>query len=264
MSDARPSRTRRDAVEASSGLSALPEEQLLSVDDLAHRVGMSVRTVRFYASRGLIPAPLRRGRSGFYGADHVARLELVRELQAHGFTLNAIEGYLERIPDDATPQDIALHRTLLAPWMPDLPETLTRTELVRRSGRAISEEDLETLAILGVVEVTHDKDQFRVAPAHLALGVQILDLGMPPEVMQAAKRVFTEHGRAIADELTDLFRTQVWPHYRETGESPEQLQSLVETFKPLTVQALVIAYETAVNEAKRTAIHQRGRQRSQG
>ena len=76
---------------------------------------MSVRNVRFYTSRGLVPPPIRRGRSGYYAPDHVARLELVRELQGHGFTLAAIEKYVERIPATATPSDIALHLSLLAP-----------------------------------------------------------------------------------------------------------------------------------------------------
>ena len=67
---------------------------LLTLDELADRVGMSVRNIRFYTTRGLVPPPLRRGRSGYYTADHVARLELVRELQAHGFTLAAIEKYV--------------------------------------------------------------------------------------------------------------------------------------------------------------------------
>ena len=88
---------------------------LLTLDELTGRVGMSVRNVRFYTSKGLVPPPLRRGRSGFYSAEHVSRLELVRELQDHGFTLSAIKGYVDRIPDDATPADIALHLSLLAP-----------------------------------------------------------------------------------------------------------------------------------------------------
>lgn len=87
----------------------------LTLEELTERVGMSVRNIRFYTTKGLIPPPVRQGRSGYYSADHVARLELVRELQDHGFTLSAIKGYVERIPDDATPSDIALHLSLLAP-----------------------------------------------------------------------------------------------------------------------------------------------------
>jgi DNA-binding transcriptional MerR regulator len=68
--------------------------ELLTLDELTNRVGMSVRNIRFYTTKGLVPPPIRRGRSGYYSADHVARLELVQELQAHGFTLSAIEKYV--------------------------------------------------------------------------------------------------------------------------------------------------------------------------
>ena len=78
------------------------DSELLTLDELTERTGVSARNVRFYASRGLVPSPIRRGRSGYYGADHVARLELVRDLQGHGFTLSAIEKYLSRVPADAS------------------------------------------------------------------------------------------------------------------------------------------------------------------
>lgn len=237
----------------------MPDQQTdtLSVEEVAARVGMSVRTVRFYAGRGLIPPPRREGRNGYYGPQHIARLELVRELQAHGFTLSAIEGYLERLPENATPQDIALQRTLLAPWTPDLPETLTRDELVERTGRELSDADLEILVALGTVEPTPDEDVFRIAPAHLGLGVQMLDIGIPLDAAVAAQRIFTEHGRAIAEELTAVFRDIVWPHYRESGQSPEAIRELVEHYKPLTVQALVMSYEAAVNETQRATVRRR-------
>lgn len=231
---------------------AMPDE--LTVDELSGRVGMTVRTLRFYAGRGLIPPPVRRGRVGYYGPDHIARLELVRELQAHGFTLSAIEGYLDRIPPDATPEDIALHRTLLAPWMRDLPERLDRAGLVQRSGRELTDDDIEMLVALGVVEPTPDEDVFQVATAHLGLGIELLDLDLPLEAVLAAGRIFREHGRAIAEELTEVFQKTVWPHYREHGGPPEHLQQLVERFKPITVQGLVIAYERAVGETQRDTV----------
>ena len=53
--------------------------ELMTLDELTRRVGVSVRNVRFYTTRGLVPAPIRRGRSGYYTSDHLARLELVRE-----------------------------------------------------------------------------------------------------------------------------------------------------------------------------------------
>ena len=114
----------------------------MTIEQLASRVGMSVRTVRFYAGGGLIPPPRREGRNGCYGSDHLVRLELVRELQAHGFTLAAIERYLENLPGDASPARVALPRSLLTPWTPTTPETLPRAELEHPAGRAPSGDDL--------------------------------------------------------------------------------------------------------------------------
>ena len=238
-------------------ISAMPEPELLTVDELSTRIGMTVRTLRFYASRGLMPPPIRRGRVGYYGPEHISRLELVRELQAHGFTLAAIEGYLDRLPPDATPADIALHRTLLTPWMRDLPETMTRAELVRRCGRALSDDDLDLMVALGLVEPTPDEDVFAVATAHLSLGLELLDLDVPVDAVQQVGRIFSAHGRAIAEELTDVFRKTVLPHYRESGSSPERIQELVERFKPVTIQGLVLAYERAANETQRDSVRRR-------
>ncbi|MEH3033720.1 MAG: MerR family transcriptional regulator [Aeromicrobium erythreum] len=235
--------------------------ETLSVEQLAARVGMTVRTVRFYAGRGLIPPPRREGRNGYYGPDHLARLELVRELQAHGFTLSAIEGYLEQIPDDASPEQVALHRTLLAPWTPEMPETLDRAALEVRAGRALSDDELEILVAIGVVEPTPTEDVFRLAPAHLAVGIGFLEAGLPADAAHHARRVITEHGQALAHDLTALFRDKVWPHLKASGQPPEMITAMVERFKPLTVQALVTAYEEAVDDEKRRTVRRKAADR---
>jgi DNA-binding transcriptional MerR regulator len=237
---------------------ATEADELISLEELTRRTGISVRNIRFYTTRGLVPAPIRKGRSGYYSSDHLARLELVRELQAHGFTLAAIERYVAKIPVDASPETIALHRTLLAPWMAELPETLTRKELAKRAGRALSDDDLDTLNALGIVFPTK-QGRYQVALAHLSVGVSLLDLGMPTDAALAAQDIFLAHGRAIAEELTDLFRTKVWPAYVEGGATPDQIREVVERFKPVTVAALVAAYESAVNETKRETVARRAR-----
>ncbi|HYO40621.1 MAG TPA: MerR family transcriptional regulator [Nocardioidaceae bacterium] len=229
---------------------------LMTLEQLTRRVGMSVRNVRFYTARGLVPPPIRQGRSGYYSADHLARLELVTELQAHGFTLSAIERYVARIPSDASPETIALHRTMLAPWTAPAPETVSRREVERRAGRRLTDGDLETLQALGVVRPV-EQGRFCVAGAHLSVGVALLDLGMPLDAALAAQRIFTEHGRQVAEELTEVFRTRMWPAYQDGAVGPEQLRAVVERFKPVTVQALVTAYESAVDDAKRETVVRR-------
>ena len=236
----------------------MPDDELLTLDQLTVRVGMSVRNVRFYTTKGLVPPPIRRGRSGYYSPDHVARLELVQELQAHGFTLSAIEKYVAGIPADAAPEDIALARTMLAPWQADLPVEMSRAELNTRSGRTLSEEDLTTLSALGIVFPTR-RGRYEVAVSQLSVGLGLLDLGFPLEAALAAAEVYAEHGRQLAKELNELFRTMVWPVYKESGASPDKLREVVERLKPLSIASLVSAYESAMDETRREAVEHRTR-----
>lgn len=228
-------------------------EPLLTLDELTARVGLSVRNVRFYTTRGLVPPPIRRGRSGYYSPDHVARLELVQELQAHGFTLAAIEQYVAGLPVDATPADIALQRTMLAPWQSDRPVHLTHDELAARIDRPLDDEVLETLVALGVVQARADGD-LDVALTQLSVGLGLLDLGFPIEAARAASAVYLEHGRQIAHELYDVFRRLAWPRYKEAGATPETIQAVVERLKPLSIASLVAAYEQGMDDTKRENI----------
>jgi DNA-binding transcriptional MerR regulator len=240
------------------GESAVGTLTLLTLHELTERIGMSVRNVRFYTTKGLVPPPIRRGRSGYYSADHVARLQLVRELQGHGFTLSAIEKYLAGIPADASPEDIALHRTMLAPWMADSWQEMSRAELEREAGRQLGPSDLETLQALGLVRVAV-RGRFQVSRSQLGVGVGLLDLGYPIEAARAAAEVYAAHGRAVAEELYELFRTMVWPVYKEQGVSPEKIQDVVERLKPLSIASLVQAYEAGMDETRRVNIAKRAR-----
>ncbi|WP_340538982.1 MerR family transcriptional regulator [Nocardioides sp. GXZ039] len=224
-------------------------EGLLTLDELCARVGLTVRNVRFYTSRGLVPAPIRHGRSGYYSAEHVARIELVLELQAHGFTLAAIERYVSALPEDAEPEDIALARTMLAPWQSDLPVDMERDELERRAGRDLSEEDLATLVALGIVRVRGER--FLVARTQLGIGIRLLDLGFPREVAESARDIYQAHGRQMAEELHDMVAEKLAPHY--DSQDSERFQEVMERLKPLSVGGLVTAYETEVAKAARSA-----------
>ncbi len=227
--------------------SATDVPSLLTLDELTARVGLSVRNIRFYTSRNLVPPPIRRGRSGYYTAEHVARLELVTELQSHGFTLSAIERYVAGLPEEATPEDIALARTMLAPWQADLPVDMSHHELEQRAGRTLSDEEVRTLVALGVVRVRGPR--YLVARTQLGIGVHLLDLGFPREVAEQAGRIYQEHGRQMAEELYAVIRDQLAPQYDDL--TSDRFQEVMESLKPLSVGGLVTAYEAAVARAAR-------------
>ncbi len=235
------------ATEVTSGPGDAADTRLMTLDELTHRVGLSVRTVRFYTTRGLVPPPIRRGRSGYYSPEHVARIELVQELQSHGFTLSAIERYVAGIPADATPEDIALARTMLAPWQSDLPIEMDRDQLEAKAGRALSAEDIATLQALGVIRLRGDS--YLVAGNQLAIGVRLLELGFPREVAVAAAGVYQEHGEQMAKELFDVISDKLAPLYDDAQS--DRFREVMERLKPLSVGGLVSAYESAVARAAR-------------
>src|SRR5918995_5094941 len=103
----------------------------LTVDELARRAGMTVRNVRAHQSRGLLPPPEVRGRTGFYGAEHVARLELIRTLQDDGFTLESIGRLLER-SGGSSEELLRFTRAAREPFAEEEPEVLDIEELVQR------------------------------------------------------------------------------------------------------------------------------------
>lgn len=231
------------------------EEPTLTVDELAARAGVTVRTVRFYSSKGLLPPPvIGPRRVGHYSQEHLARLALIEELQRQGMTLAAIERHLQQLPADLSAQDLALHRAVVASWAPDAAEDATREELERRAGRPLGEEDLERLVAMNIIEraegtsgTAHPSgslaspDSFRVDPALLALGVQLLDVPLAHESILAARGVLLEHSRAAARELSALLREAVGEH-----ESVAAVKSLSAHMQPLVVQALLTTFQRSL------------------
>jgi DNA-binding transcriptional MerR regulator len=67
-----------------------PADGPLSLQDLSDQTGVPGRTIRFYITRGLLPAPLKSGRRAAYGRQHLALLERIKSLQAEGKTLQEV------------------------------------------------------------------------------------------------------------------------------------------------------------------------------
>jgi DNA-binding transcriptional MerR regulator len=227
----------------------------LTIDELAAHVGLPVRTIRFYGGKRLLPPPRLEGRTGRYGRDHVARLELIRDLQQAGYTLAAIEQFLAALPDDADPDAIELFGTLLTPLAPEERRVLTREELATSLGRPVTAPLMEQLARAQVLEVLDDG---RVAgtPSQLEFGLRMLDLDAPLEALVEAGDVIQRHAAGLASELQQIFRERIVASLGDaTPEERERLRALAGALRPLTIQAIVSAYQQALErEVRGTAV----------
>jgi DNA-binding transcriptional MerR regulator len=103
----------------------------MTIDDLARRAGLPVRTIREYHTMRVLPPPERQGRIGVYDAGHVQRLELIARLQHRGYSLAGIRDLLDAW--DSGTELTALLGVDRGPVAPDeTPLRLTRDELLSR------------------------------------------------------------------------------------------------------------------------------------
>lgn len=223
------------------------EEHTLTVDELAATTGLTVRNTRYYASLGLLPPPVRRGRVAFYGPSHVARLELVRALQDHGFTLSAIERYLANVAETATPAELSVQRAVLTAWRPSRREDVRAEELAERAGRPLSDDDVAWLVDVGALRrVGRD---FQALPV-LRLAVELLDVGMPVAGIRAADRAVRRHMGELADELQGIL-DDVLAGYDVAAMSRDEARELeraLGALRTLTLDSIVESFQHAAHQ----------------
>ena len=234
-------------------MSAQPDDvdqgELLTVDELAAVTGMTVRTTRYYAGLGLLPPPARRGRMAYYSAQHRARLELIRALQDHGFTLAAIEKYLARLPVDASVEDLAVQRAMLTSWKSGGHEVVTRKQLETRAGRKLGGDQIDRLEATMGVRPTDD-GRYEVLPA-FDVAVKSLDLDIPVDSLVAAGEAITRHMDALADELTAILKDRVLTPYLDSAKTDSdkaRFEQTMSRLRQLTLEAVVSGFQRAANQ----------------
>jgi DNA-binding transcriptional MerR regulator len=208
---------------------AIAEE--LTIEEVSRLTGMTVRNIRAHQTRGLLPPPVVKGRTGFYTREHVARLELIREMQGSGFNLKAIQQLLEMTPQGSGEEVLHLERLLMAPWEDETPEVVTADELVARFGAdekaRRKAEDLELVVPLG------DGRYEIPSPGLLKAGEDVIAMGVPLEhalsVMQKVRRAM----RDVAQEFVRLFLRDVWRPFVDAGMPSEQLPAVRKSLERL-------------------------------
>ncbi|MFI6726658.1 MerR family transcriptional regulator [Streptomyces atratus] len=127
-------------------------DALYSIGDLARRTGLTVKTIRFYSDRGIVP-PTDRSPAGHrrYGIDAVARLDLVRTLRDLGLDLPTIRKAVDR--ELSLPEVAAAHAEALAVQIRTLRTRHAVLTTVAKRGSTPEEMDLmHKLAKLSEVE----------------------------------------------------------------------------------------------------------------
>src|SRR5918997_3834911 len=163
----------------------------LTIEQLAQETGMTVRNIRAHQSRGLLPPPAVRARTGYYGAEHVARLRLIQEMQSDGYNLNAIKNLLAGA-EGGIEQLLGLKQILTEPFGGERPEMVTEEDLAERFGengeKAIAKaEKMGALVPLG-------GDRYEVpSPTLLRAAEEVVSQGVPLDAALAVLESMHRH-----------------------------------------------------------------------
>lgn len=200
------------------------------VEELAGTVGLSVDTVRFYQTRGLLPLPKREGRVVFYSDEHLERLERIRDLKDKGFTLKSIKGLLSGEFDAVDEALLALVEGADDPGREG--PRMTLEQLAQRTG--ISEALLDALAREGLI-VHKERDGVayytEADAAMVAEGLALLGAGLPLSELLVLAREHDRAMREVAERAIDVFIRFVRDPIRAQSSSEDEASArLVEAF----------------------------------
>jgi DNA-binding transcriptional MerR regulator len=226
-------------------------EERLTIDELAHAAGMTVRNVRSHQTRGLLPPPELRGRTGYYGPEHTARLRLIKDMQGAGFNLRGIKHMVESIPEGGGEDALRFERALMAPWSPERPEVVGEAELMERFGGA-GPVVLERAEELGVIVPLGDGRYEIPVPRLLRAGQEVLALGVPADQMLETLGELVSHANGVAESFVELFMSSLWRPFGRAGKRAEQwprIMEALERLRPLASEVLVAAFQVSMRRA---------------
>ncbi|TDC44373.1 MerR family transcriptional regulator [Actinomadura sp. KC345] len=231
------------------------------IDELARLGESTVRNIRAYQDRGLLPPPRLEGRVGLYDDSHLARLRLIGKLLGRGYTFAIIRDLLTAWETGKDVGEVlGLEKVLTDPWSDEIPGTATYDELVGIFGTGLDEDEFDAMRdrtiALGLIEP--EGDAYRVpSPRLLHVGAELVAAGIPlASVLDIAEQI-RDDCDVIAGRFVNLVQEHVFDGLEEQtvpdGEKVTEVAAVVRRMRPLVKMVvepfIARAMETRVQEA---------------
>lgn len=228
----------------------------MTIGELARRTGMTIRNIRAHQTRGLLPPPEVHGRTGYYGEEHVARIELTREMQAEGLNLEAIRRVLETT-GGSSQEIVDFARAVRAPFEDETPEIFEASELAASwKVDQLEPKLLQRAERLGILRELPDGKIEVLSPRLQRSGAELIELGVSAEAGLATAAKLREHAEGAARAFIDLFVKEIWEPFDKAGR-PEQdwpkVREALDRVRPLASDALLAMFQITMGEATEKA-----------
>lgn len=227
-----PTNTNRNKAENS------PEgNKEYSVEELAIAANTTVRNIRAYQDRGVLPPPALRGRKGIYSSQHLSRLRLISNLLERGYTLSSLRELLNAVESGVGIDELlGMETAIVSPWGREQPTTVAMTELVKMFGTKLTPEAIAKASELGLFHQSGSKMRVESMDT-LKVAAKLCATGIPLEALMAINADMRQHIQRVADSFVKLVAEHVLEPFGDQPLPPKEefpsIAELVWQLRPL-------------------------------
>ncbi|HEU5064125.1 MAG TPA: MerR family transcriptional regulator [Solirubrobacterales bacterium] len=237
------------------GQNAKPDGKM-TIGELARRTGMTIRNIRAHQTRGLLPPPEVHGRTGYYNEDHVARIELTREMQAEGLNLEAIRRVLEG-SEGSSREMVDFARAVRAPFEEETTEIFDPEELAAEWGvEALDPKLMARAEKMGTFRQLPDGKIEVISPRLQRAGAALIELGVSPQAAVETAEELRRRSEEVARTFVELFVREIWEPFDKAGRPEEdwpKVREALDRMRPLASDALLAMFQIVMGESTEKA-----------
>ncbi len=247
-----------------------PEVGEFTVEALSERTGVSVRNVRAYQTAGLMPPPRLQGRTALYNAEHLGKLELIRDLRKQGFKLDTIKDMLTGTPDGAWSEySLVSHLFSTTFFTVEKPLRKALSEMASHWAQPATQQQKDRLSENGLYRRVGPDEVEMLSPALERIGIQLAELDVPLNTVLDLQDELIRHSRSIARAYVEqlfiaMVRTVTENHVQRGGPAAsgetnaasggfdlrlaEVIKGLFERLRPLAIGSVSAAFPVVLQQ----------------
>jgi DNA-binding transcriptional MerR regulator len=204
-----------------------------------------------YQEKGLLPAPLRRGRKAAYAVEHLTRLRLVQRLTDRGYSLAAIKDLVDAWDSQhGLGHVLGLEAAVIEPVSTEVPRRFTADELTELFP---GDEDLSGLArALEIGLLVADGEEFVApSPTMIQAGAELVAGGMPVHTVLDIATATLDATDRLAERYVTAFLEHVWTPFEDAGEPDAEVPTMAREIREkraLAVQSVAATMAQAMEK----------------
>ena len=220
------------------------------IDDLAREAGTTVRNVRSYLDRGLLPRPALQGRVAYYDDQHLSRLRLILQMLGRGFSLGQIDELLRAVEQGLdVAAALGLENVVLEKWSSEAPQEMSKAALETVLDVSLPAQTLGRMTEMGLIEPA--AGVFRVtSPTLLRIAKELVGVGIAFDDVLALAARLQEAAHRAARAMLDIVVPQLFPasDLAATFDHAAARADLIRRLRPLAQTSMEVFMAQAMDQ----------------